>query len=106
MCMADRPVLGSREQLVAQLFVEPGRLESEALEIRVAAAALDRAPLRRLQESPAVASAAQRLGYPQDSHVEHAAQMRPSTPPMISSPWSYRKKLTGEYAVNPVTARL
>src|SRR5262245_14707961 len=73
MCMADRPVLGSREQLVAQLFVEPGRLEGEALEIRVAAATLDRAPLRRLQESPAVAPAAQRLGYPQDSHVEHAA---------------------------------
>src|SRR5262245_43657166 len=71
--MADRPVLGPREDLVALLFVEPGGLDAEAGEVGVAVAPFHRAPLRGQEEPPAVAQSAQARGDPEDAHEEDAA---------------------------------
>lgn len=76
MGVSHRPVVGAGVDLVALLEIEAGGLKAERVKEDVAAPALDRAALRRLQELLPVALPAQCPGDPEDPHVEHAAPDR------------------------------
>src|SRR5262245_58212839 len=79
--MAQGMVFEDGEGLVTELRIVLGGLEAEGREPRARAPALDGESLRRFQEPTAIAAPAERLGDPEDVHVEPAAPDLAEAPP-------------------------
>ena len=93
--MADGVVRYVGYDFVAEALVERARLEAEGGQEDAAATLESGLVFRLLQELPAVAPSAERLGDPEQGEVQPSPQTCPDAPPRIASRSSLRKIASG-----------